>query len=95
MEERALLADLNRNVNLRVCNNYACGNLGEMSLSQYGSLKMVPGNDIPFKYGFSTVIDFFANTFTQDEVLLNSAVDEIAWAGDGPTRITLQNGNVS
>ena len=53
-----------------------------MSLGQFGSLKKIDGADIPFKYGFSTVIDFFAKSFNQDEVLLNSVVDKIEWGGE-------------
>ena len=50
-EERALLIDLNRHANLAVCNAWSCGNLSDMSLSQYGTLNVLEGEDVPFRRG--------------------------------------------
>ena len=80
---RRWLELLNRYVNNDACNYFACDTMAGMSLAQFGTLQFVDGADIPFKYGYSSVIDYLAKSLDlSSEVMLDSVVDRIEWNED-------------
>ena len=96
--ERSMMEAYARYANLVECNSWGCDNLNQVSLANYGSFFESSGDDIPLKNGFGSLIEFLAESFKEDEVLLNSTVDTIVWDdredGDKEIRVILKNGLV-
>ncbi|KAH9492971.1 hypothetical protein Btru_024011 [Bulinus truncatus] len=103
-EERHLLELVYHQRRLLECCICGCDDLNEVSLSQFGSYKELPGRHLVIPRGFSAILDIVKRGITDDKIKLNSPVKQIHYGDsnlapgiqcpEGMVCIECENGDV-
>lgn len=83
-EERRMLELVYHQRRLLECCISGCDSLYDVSLSQFGSYKELPGRHLVIPRGFSAILDIVREGITEEKIKLNTPVHKIHW-GDVST----------
>lgn len=78
-EERHMLELVYHQRRLLECCISGCDSLYDVSLSQFGSYKELPGRHLVIPRGFSAILDIVREGITDEKIKLNTAVRKIHW----------------
>lgn len=76
---RHLLEQIYHQRRLIECCISGCDSLYDVSLSQFGSYKELPGCHLVIPRGFSAILDIVRDGITDDKIKLNTPVSKIHW----------------
>lgn len=78
-EERTQLELVYHQRRLLECCISGCDDLHDVSLSQFGSYKELPGRHLVIPRGFSAILDIVRDGISEDKIKLNTPVRRIHW----------------
>ncbi|BFZ02164.1 hypothetical protein BsWGS_05203 [Bradybaena similaris] len=78
-EERHMLELVYHQRRLLECCISGCDSLYDVSLSQFGSYKELPGRHLVIPRGFSAILDIVREGITDEKIKLNTSVRKIHW----------------
>ncbi|KAK0057399.1 spermine oxidase [Biomphalaria pfeifferi] len=103
-EERHMLELVYHQRRLLECCICGCHDLNEVSLSQFGSYRELPGRHLVIPRGFCAILDIVKNGIPEDKIKLNTPVTKICYGDsevepgypspDGMVTVKCDNGDV-